>query len=75
MNVNLVELENRIEYIKQESTACRSEVCRSLESEADELSMQVESARIAGKISPQKERVLSEKLQDAYRHFGAELRI
>jgi len=75
MTVNIKELESRVEYVRQESTACRSEVCRSLESEADDLSLEIEHAWIAGTISAEKEQVLSEKLSDAYRHLSPDFQI
>lgn len=75
MTANIKDLENRVEYVRQESTACRSEVCRALESEADDLRLEVEGARIAGNISRDKAFVLSEKLRDAYQHLGPDFRV
>ncbi|MEJ2688396.1 MAG: hypothetical protein P8130_00315 [Deltaproteobacteria bacterium] len=71
MSTNIKELENRVEYVRQESTACRGEVCRTLESEADDLSLEIEHAFIAGTISAGEEEVLSEKLRYAYNHLSA----
>ena len=74
MTANIKNLESRIETLRQESTACRSEVCRSLESEADVLRNEVESARIAGTISTKEDKVLSGKLREAYRRLSPDFR-
>ncbi len=75
MTANIKNLGNRIETLRQESTACRSELCRSLESEADQLSNEVESARIRGTISSREGQVLSLKLRETYRHLGPDFRV
>jgi len=75
MTVNIKDLEKRIEILRQESTACRSELCRSLESEADALRDEVESARIDGTISAKQDQVLSGKLREAYRNFTPDFRV
>ena len=70
MSTNIKELESRVEYVRKESTACRNKACKFLESEADDLTLEIESAWLEGTISAEEEQVLSEKLREAYRQLS-----
>ena len=74
MSANVKELESRVEYVGKESTACQNKACRFLESEADELTLEIESAWLEGTISAEEEQVLSEKLREAYRRLSPGLK-
>jgi len=72
MTVDIRELESRVEHVRKESTACSSEGCGFLASEADDLGLEVERAWLEGVISAEMEEVLSEKLREAYRNMSPE---
>ena len=74
MSVNIKELESRVEYVRKESTTCRNQACRFLVFEADDLTLEIESAWLEGTISADEEQLLSEKLREAYRRLSPGLK-
>jgi hypothetical protein len=70
MAANIKELESRVEFVRKESTACQNEACSILESEADDLTLEIESAWLEGTISVEEEQELAEKLRVTYRHLS-----
>jgi len=73
MTANFKELECRAEYVRKKSAVCQDETCRLLESEADDMTLEIERAWLEGTISAEEEQELSEKLREACRQLSSNL--